>query len=142
MKLNTDFLERCIATITKAHNELLKAEQESIWYDLYRSATIKEFEIILEQCGKLLKKCLEPYFPSKKAIDKLYFKDIFRHAAKHSLITLEESERWLYYRDNRNSLSHDYGKELAEKTLPLIPKFIKDAQAIVQVIATHNDSAR
>ena len=127
MIIQTEFLERCIKTISLAHNELLKAEAESISYELYRSATVKEFEIILEQCGKLLKKCLEPYFHSKKAVDRLYFKDIFRHAAKHGLMPIEASERWLNYRDNRNALSHDYGKELAEATLPLIPAFIEDA---------------
>jgi hypothetical protein len=32
----------------------------------------------------------------------------------------------------RNALSHDYGKELAEETLPLIPKFIEDALHIIE----------
>jgi len=85
-----------------------------------------------------LKKCLLPYFPTKKAVDRLSFKDIFRYAAKHGLISVNESERWSQYRDNRNELSHDYGKELAEKTLPLNPRFITDAQSIVQVVKTHN----
>ncbi len=49
MILNTDFYERCIATISKAISELHKAERDSIDYELYRSATIKEIEIILEQ---------------------------------------------------------------------------------------------
>lgn len=57
-------MERCIATVEKAFAELQKADPDEISYDLYRSATIKEFEIILEQSGKLLKKCLEPYFHS------------------------------------------------------------------------------
>jgi nucleotidyltransferase substrate binding protein (TIGR01987 family) len=138
MIIQTDFLDRCIKTITLAYSELLKAEEESIEYELYRSATIKEFEIILEQSGKLLKRCLAPYMHSKRAVDRLYFKDVFRHAAKYDLMTLEESERWLMYRDNRNALSHDYGKELAEETLPLIPKFIEDARSIIHIIERYN----
>ena len=138
--LDTSFLERCIATVEKAFAELQKANPEDIEYDLYRSATIKEFEIILEQSGKLLKKCLEPFFHSKKAVDTLYFKDIFRHANKHGLMSVEEVERWLIYRDNRNATSHDYGKGLAEQTLPLIPQFIIDAKSLVQIIQQHNDS--
>ena len=138
--LDTHFLERCIATIEKAFTELQQADPADITYDLYRSATIKEFEIILEQSGKLLKKCLEPFFHSKKAVDKLYFKDIFRHANHHGLISVEETERWLIYRDNRNATSHDYGKGLAEQTLPLIPQFINDAKQLVQIIHRHNDS--
>lgn len=56
----------------------------------------------LEQSGKLLKKVLNPYFASKKSVDILTFKDIFRQAHKHSLITEEETKRWMQYRDNRN----------------------------------------
>ncbi len=44
---------------------------------MYRSACIKEFEIILEQAGKLMRKVLKPYFHSAKAVDKLIFKDNF-----------------------------------------------------------------
>ena len=70
----------------------------------------------LEQSGKLLKKKLIPYCASKKkSVDTLTFKDIFRHAAKHSLIMEEEAERWFKYRDNRNNTAHDYGRAFAEK---------------------------
>ncbi|WP_203249934.1 nucleotidyltransferase substrate binding protein [Cysteiniphilum marinum] len=103
-------------------------------YDLYRSAVIKEFEIILEQSGKLLKKILLPYFHSKKAVDRLVFKDIFRYAGQHGLLNIEEVERWLNYRDNRNITAHDYGFDLAEHTIPLIPLFIEDVNKLIMVI--------
>ena len=132
--IDTTFINRCIQTLEKAFSLLQQAEVKSIEYDLYRSATIKEFEIILEQSSKLLKKCLKPYFHSSKAVDKLSFKDIFRNSGHHSLLTIEEVERWLVYRDNRNSTSHDYGVELAEKTLPLLPQFIIDARSLLKTI--------
>lgn len=132
--IDTSFLGRCIQTLEKAFNLLKQSDIESIDYDLYRSATIKEFEIILEQSGKLLKKCLKPYFHSSKAVDKLNFKDIFRYAGHHGLLSLDEVERWLIYRDNRNLTAHDYGIDLAEKTLPLIPQFIIDARSLRQTI--------
>jgi len=103
-------------------------------YDIYRAACIKEFEIILEQTGKLLKKCLKSYFATPKQADKLVFKDIFRYAAKYDLITLAEAERWLQYRDNRNDTAHDYGVGFADETLILLPQFIKDAYKIHAVI--------
>ncbi len=80
MKIDTTYYERCITTLEKAHTMLLKANPENIDYDLYRSACVKEFEIILEQSGKLLRKALKPYFHSSKAADQLVFKDVFRHA--------------------------------------------------------------
>ncbi len=66
MNIDTTYYERCIQTLEKAYGLLLKANPDNIDYDLYRSACIKEFEIILEQSGKLLRKLLNPYFHSSK----------------------------------------------------------------------------
>ena len=88
----------------------------------------KSFEIILEQCGKLLRKKLRAWFPSHKAAGRLAFKDIFRYAAKHGLMDIEQSERWLHYRDTRNAVTHDYGEGFSEETLKLLPGFISDAK--------------
>lgn len=137
MQLDTSFLERCLAALTKAHELLHKTEPEKIEFDMYRSACIKEFEIILEQSGKLLKKCLKPYFHSSREADKLYFKDIFRHASKHGLISLEETERWLSYRDNRNLTAHDYGVGFAKATLVLLPQFIQDSGSLIETLKKH-----
>ncbi len=132
--IDTSFLERCIQTLDKAFHLLQKVDTESLEYDLYRSATIKEFEIILEQSGGLLRKRLKPFFHSSKAVARLNFKDVFRHAGHHDLLPVEEVERWMIYRDNRNVTAHDYGLGLAEETLPLMPQFIVDAQSLVQAI--------
>ena len=117
MHIDTSYYERCIATLQKAHSLLQQANPENIDYDMYRSAAIKEFEIIIEQSGKLLRKVLKPYFHSTKAVDKLMFKDVFRHAVLRDLMTDESCERWLAYRDNRNNTAHDYGVNFAEETL-------------------------
>lgn len=133
-KLNLDYFVRCIETLERAFNALNEQPDESDLYDIYRAACVKEFEIILEQSGKLLKKCLKPYFATPKQVDQLTFKDIFRTAAKHSLISVEESERWLIYRDNRNSTAHDYGVNFADETLTLLPQFILDAYQLFAAI--------
>lgn len=134
MKIDTIFYERCISTLEKAHELLLKANPENIDYDMYRSACVKEFEIILEQSGKLLRKVLKPYFHSSKAVDKLYFKDVFRQAVVRSIITPQLCERFLEYRENRNSTAHDYGVNFAEETLVLLPGFIADAKLLAEAI--------
>ena len=134
MNINTDYLDRCIETLESAFNLLQQREPKEIDYDIYRSAGVKEFEIIAEQCGSLLKKRLRDYFASNREADKLYFKDIFRHAAKHSLITGDECERWLQYRDYRNDAAHRYGEDYAEEALIVLPAFIEDAKALSQVI--------
>ena len=83
---------------------------------------------------KLLKKKITPYFATKKAVDMLSFKDIFRHAHKYSLLTEEETNRWMKYRDNRNSTAHDYGESFAVETLSLIKDFLNDAKNLKKVI--------
>ena len=133
-KLNTDYFARCIATLERALNLLNESSDDNELYDIYRAACVKEFEIILEQSGKLLKKCLKSYFATPKHVDNLNFKDTFRYAAKHGLISLEESERWLGYRDNRNDTAHDYGAGFADDTLALLPQFIIDAKQINAVV--------
>ena len=138
MEIDTIYLERCVNTLEKAFGLLEKAKREDIEFDMYRSACVKEFEIIIEQSGKLLKKVLKPYFASSKAVDMLVFKDIFRHAALHSLIDTESCERWLLYRDNRNSTAHDYGVGFAKDTLKLLPQFVIDAKGIVAAINKQN----
>ncbi|MBK9291425.1 MAG: nucleotidyltransferase substrate binding protein [Bacteroidetes bacterium] len=133
-QLDTAFLERSISTLKKAYSLLQTADQKEIDYEMYRSACVKEFEIILEQSGKLLRKCLKPYFHSDKAVDRLHFKDVFRHAVLRGIITPELAERFFEYRDNRNTTAHDYGVKFAEETLMLLPGFIEDAQLLVALI--------
>lgn len=137
MKIDTSYILRCNQALEKAFESLQNYKEEEIEYDIYRSAVIKEFEIILEQSGKLLKKVLKPYMHSNKAVDKLMFKDIFREAGLHGLLDLEEVERWLTYRDNRNSTSHDYGAGLANETLILMKQFVLDVKRLIEVIDAH-----
>ena len=135
--MDTTFFNRCIMTLDKAYDMLRKSEQDSIEYEMYRSACVKEFEIILEQAGKLLRKCLKNFVHSPKAVDRLVFREVFRQAAQHDLLSLEETERWLIYRDNRNDTAHDYGKKFAENTLKLLPGFIADARSLEQAMTAH-----
>jgi len=140
MEIDTHYLKRCIATLEKAFGLLQNTSPESIDHDMYRSACVKEFEIILEQSGKLLRKALKPYFHSAKAVDQLVFKDVFRHAVLRNMMSAEACERWLQYRDNRNNTAHDYGENFAIETLVLLPPFIADATALAITITEVNNN--
>lgn len=48
MIIDTEFYERCIKTLQNAYALLNKENPDTIDYEKYRSACIKEFEIILE----------------------------------------------------------------------------------------------
>lgn len=139
MPINTDFLVRCINTLEAAFEQLQQRELSDPFYDIFRAASVKEFELVLEQSGSLLKRRLRPYFASNRQADRLTFRAVFRHAAKHGLMTVETCERWFAYRDNRNDTAHDYGEEFAETTLKLLPSFLDDARKLAGVIAEGED---
>lgn len=132
--INTEYLEKSLATLERAYTLIKTVPEGSIDYEMYRNSLVKGFEMTLEQSGKLLRKRLLPYFSSKKAVDVLNFKDLFREAAKHSLLSETEVSRWFQYRDNRNNTAHDYGRAFAEETLALIDGFINDVKSLKDVI--------
>lgn len=139
MSIDTTFLRRCIRTLELALSKLRGGPADDFVYDIYRAACVKEFELVLEQSGKLLKKRLAGFFASNRQADRLVFKDLFRHAAKYDLIQTDAVERWLLYRDNRNNTAHDYGEGFAETTLKLLPDFIADAKVLADVLEEADD---
>ena len=139
MQLNTDFLFRCIGTLELAFEQMQQHEPGEFIHEVFRSACVKEFEIISEQCGVLLKKRIRPYFASNRQVDRIIFRDIFRYAAKHGLISVDACERWLVYRDSRNNTAHRYGEDYADATLELLPQFIEDAKELAQVLSEAYD---
>jgi len=132
--INTEYLSKCIKTLERAYSLIFTVEEGSVDYEMYRNSLVKGFEMTLEQSGKLLRKRLEPFYGSKKAVDELTFKELFRHALKHSLLSEEEVTRWFKYRDNRNKTAHDYGRAFAEETLILIDDFLKDSKNLKKII--------
>ena len=136
--IDTDYLNRCIASLIKAYELLMQQDKGEVLYDVYRSAVVKEFELILEQSGKLLKKAMQPHFADNQELDRLFFKDIFRYGHKFGLLNAEQTTRWFEYRESRNQTAHNYGEKLAQKTLTLVPQFIIDSQSLVKNIEALN----
>ena len=132
--IDTTYLMRCIGTLERALDGLGGHDGGDVVYGLYRETCVKEFELVLEQSGKLLRKRLRPWFASNRQADRLTFKDLFRHAAKYGLLPADACERWLEYRDNRNDTARDDGQGFAEATLKLLPGFIADANTLAAVI--------
>ena len=140
MSIDTAFLRRRIRSLELALGEIGKHQEENDFlYDVYRAACVKEFELVLDQSGKLLRKRLAAFFASNRQADRLVFKDLFRHAAKHGLMDPDAVERWLQYRDNRNDTAHNDGEDFAEATLKLLPAFVVDTKALADMIEAAGD---
>ena len=43
-EISTEYLEKCIATLKKSYEMLLKAEKNSTDYELYRNSLVKSFQ--------------------------------------------------------------------------------------------------
>ena len=94
------FLWRCIASLERARNALESFDDEDdIFYHVFRAACVKEFELVLEQSGNLLRNRIAFFYANNSPTARLTFKDLFRYAARHGLLGLEEIERWFEYRD-------------------------------------------
>jgi len=141
MGLSTTHYARCIQTLESSLGFLGQAEVDSIDFEIFRNAVVKGFELTLETAGKLLRKALKTYTGNPRGIDQLNYKDVFRHAAKHGLLSTDEVSRWFAYRDNRNNTAHDYGKGFAEETLLLMPAFLADARALETTLREKLDDA-
>ena len=140
MTFDTVFLCRCLGSLEYALGEIEKhRETDDFLYDIYRAACVKQFELVLDQSGKLLRKRLADFFASNRQADRLPFRDLFRHAAKHGLMDTDAVERWLAYRDNRTDTAHDYGDDFGKATLKLLPAFVTDAKALVDTIEAGDD---
>jgi len=131
MSLNVDHLRRTADTLEQAILKIAEIQPgEDVLYDLYRNAAIKSFELSLETTGKLLRKALKLYGGSPRAVDKMVFNDVLRHAGKHGLLDMPGVERWLAYRANRNTTAHDYGAGFADETLKILPAYLDDVRAL------------
>ena len=140
MSIDTTFLRRCIRTLEAALRETETLEGvNDVLYDIHCAACVKKFELVLEQSGKLLRKRLAAFFASNLQADRLAFRDLFRHAAKHGLMEPDAVERWFRYRDNRTDAAHNYGEDFAEATLRLLPAFVADAKALADMIEAVGD---
>lgn len=135
MTLNVEHLLHTADTLEQAiiHLQQTPTEQ-SVLFDLFRNSAIKSFELSLETTGKLLRKALKLYTGNPKSVDQLVFNELFRHASKHDLLTLEEVERWIIYRANRNTTAHDYGERFADETLTLLPDYLVDLRRLADKI--------
>ena len=73
MSIDTTFLRGRIVALEVSLQGVGRHRDDDVAYDLYRAACVKEFELVLEQSGKLLRKRLAPWFASNRQADRLHF---------------------------------------------------------------------
>ena len=138
MSIDATFLRGRIVALEVCLEGVGRHRDDDVASDMYHAARVKECELVLEQSGKLLRKRLAAWFAGNRQADRLQFKDLFRHAARHGLIDGDAVERWIRYWDNRSS-TLDHGEGYSVRTLGLLLGFTDDAKALVAVIEGADD---
>lgn len=140
MGTDTTFFKECLDRLEVYCQLLDRDREDETARQLGRELCIERFEVALEQSGKLLRKTLRPWFASNRAADRLTFRDLFRHAAKHGLIDMDAAERWLTYRDSLNGSGEPDGADPAVvAAVERLPAFVADARALVAVVEQVRD---
>ena len=110
-----------LSNLEKALNSLQTAlEQEK--NEFLRDSVIQRFEYSYELNWKTLKKYLKEFY----GVDEGNVKELYRIAAKHSLI--DNLDNWFRYHQARNITSHSYNEDNAEEVYGIAPDFLQDAR--------------
>lgn len=137
MNIDTNYMHERVAKLELALSALKPKEATNdAGCDayVYQAICAEEFERILKQGHKLLRRCLTAYTSSNLEVDRMVFKDVFRHAAKHDLLNDEAVTRWFAYRDTYNRTANESELEISEEILEMLPAFIVDAKALTDAI--------
>lgn len=132
MALNTNHLRSTLRTLDSAVAFYRAAEVtgDAEAQEVFRLAIVKGFELTQEVCFKFVKRRLKDFGHGGRQLEATPLRDLLRLAAQHSLLSLDEVERWFAYRDNRNDTTHDYGEAFEQETLALMPDFIRDVRSL------------
>lgn len=95
--------------------------------DLERDGTIQRFEYCYELIWKSAQKVLK-----ENEIQAEYPKAVFRELGRLGWIS--NVEEWLSFQQMRNDTSHEYGRELAEKSHQLAKIFLPLALNLYQIL--------
>ena len=124
------YLERCVARLDLALEHIQQHEPGELIYEVYRSACIREFETIVRESVRLLRRHLGQYFGSDHRADGLTYRDVFRYAARHGVISIKECERWFGYRDLLERVSYHLDEDFTETTLFMLKQLGGDAREL------------
>ena len=140
MKFSTRFLHHHIEALERAYGMVdTSGREDESFVGHYGWSCIREFDLILEQSGKLLRKLLAEYLSSNRKADRLKFRDLFRHAAHHDLMDTAAVERWLGYRASCDDTEEELVREFFRTNMKLLPTFIEDAKALADMIDRAKD---
>ena len=125
-ELDLSVLKNSLATLKECYNDLVAQPDEKI-RTYIKDSCIQRFEYTYESSKKIMNKFLKKEYD--KTESELSINNIFREM--YGLNLINNFENWIDYRQKRNLTSHEYNIELTYPIIDIIPKFIDDAEILV-----------
>jgi nucleotidyltransferase substrate binding protein (TIGR01987 family) len=113
------------------------AQQDEIVRQGLRAGAIQHFEFTFELCWKLIQRWLRDNAPAADADLPRSRRELFRQAARFSLIA--DPVPWFGYGDARNLTSHTYNEATAETVFRAAQQFLPDARRLLHTLEAAND---
>lgn len=137
MILNLDSLKDSINALDKSikvYNKIKKDDDDLIL--TVRAGVIQNFEIAFEQSWKFIQRWLNENI-SPDITSGITKKELFRLAAKHLLI--DDVEKWIKFKDARNSISHIYSNDLSKEVFNEALNFLPYAENLLKRLEDNNE---
>ncbi len=123
-------LNKAVATLASALQETASRGDDL----LARDGCIQRFEYTYELCVKSMRRQLEEMADSPGEIDAMGYKDMLRVAVERGLIA--DAVPWFGFRELRNTTSHAYDPDKAAQVFNGIPRFLLQAQSLLDHLKT------
>ena len=137
MILNLDSLKDSINALDrsiKVYNKIQNDDNDLIL--TVRAGVIQNFEIAFEQSWKFIQRWLNENI-SPDITSGITKKELFRLAAKHLLI--DDVEKWIKFKDARNSTFHIYSNDLSQEVFNEALKFLPYAENLLKRLEDNNE---
>ena len=139
MPLKLDSLKKSIESLGCSINAV-NSRMDSLDNDLketVRAGVIQKFEVAYEQCWKMIQRWIKENKTPEDAENQRTRKELFRMAARYSLI--EDPLPQFEYGKARNLTSHTYDEEQAVAVYQAAQTFLGDAEYLLGQLEKLND---
>lgn len=124
--LSLSALEKAITSL----NEIVKRYKNEEHDTAVRDSVIKRFEYTYSLSLKMINRYFVSVLPDTKNVDEMGFNDIIRTAYKMGLL-LNDLEKWVEYRTERNTTAHEYDESKAIEVINAAIAFKDEAEYLL-----------
>ena len=123
----TDALKKSLQILREAWTAYQNNKNEELT-SIIADSCVQRYKYTLETAWKLMKKYLKLVYG--KSDKELTVNNIFRLMSGYNMIG--DWENWKEYYIKRNETAHEYNIEKSRSVLTIIPRFIADAEVLVE----------